>query len=50
MAGSTAVIYVMFGAPVYDVHVTTMVSNQPDGTVPMKVWVVVTFRIVPVFV
>eukprot|EP00116_Pleurobrachia_bachei_P001572 sb/3461834/ len=36
VAGSTAVIYVMFGAPVYDVDVTTMVSNQPDGTVPMK--------------
>ena len=37
VAGSTTVIYVMFGAPVYDVKVTTMVSNQPDGTVSMKV-------------
>ena len=36
-SGSRAVVYVVFGAAVYDVEVSTVISNQPGEPVSMKV-------------
>ena len=36
-SGSRTVVYVVFGAAVYDVEVRTVISNQPSEPVSMKV-------------